>query len=219
MFTGVIEQTGKILSAEDRRGQRKVVVQTRWEDLQLGETIALNGVRLTVAEAGAKGEAQLYLSEEIIERSTLGKLAPEAKVNLERALTPTSRMGGHFVQGHIDAQGLILNLGESEGQYKITIALNAKYGRYCVEKGSVAIEGVSLVIQSITETKLNEFMFTCVIPAHIWKNTSLASLKISEAANVEVDILAKYIERLCPQLQAVNGLFSNALSAAPTPEA
>src|SRR5258708_360689 len=115
MFTGIIEQTGKILSVSDRAGQRKIVVQTRWEDLKLGESISINGVCLTISEITSQTNAQFFLSEETLERSTLGKLEPESKVNLERALTPTSRMGGHFVQGHVDTKGLILNLSESDG--------------------------------------------------------------------------------------------------------
>ncbi|MGZ3693742.1 MAG: riboflavin synthase [Bdellovibrionota bacterium] len=200
MFTGIIEQTGKVLNVSDRAGQRKIVVQTRWEDLKLGESISINGVCLTISEITNQTHAQFFLSEETLERSTLGKLEPESKVNLERALTPTSRMGGHFVQGHVDAKGLILNLTEADGQHKLTVALDHKYGRYCVEKGSIAIEGVSLTINSLTETKLNEFMVSCVLVPHTWKNTTFSNLKIADAVNVEVDVLAKYIERLCPQL-------------------
>lgn len=200
MFTGIVEQTGKVLSAEDRRGQRKILVQTKWDDLKLGESIAINGVCLTVAETGKNGEAQFFLSEETLERSTLGKLEVESKVNLERALTPTSRMGGHFVQGHVDAQGLVLNLSEHDGQHKLTVALDPKHGRYCVEKGSIAIEGVSLTINELIETKLNEFMVSCLLVPHTWKHTTFSALKIGDAVNVEVDVLAKYIERLCPQL-------------------
>lgn len=200
MFTGTIEQTGKVISADDRRGQRRIVVQTRWEDLALGESISLNGVGLTVAEVTAQHQAQFLLSEEILERTTLNKLEPEMKVNLERAPTPTTRLSGHFVQGSIDAKGLVLNLVESEGVHKLTVALDAKYGRYCVERGSIAIEGVSLTIHSLTETKLNEFMVTCAILPQVWKNTNFSNLKIADAVNVEVDVLAKYIEKLSPQL-------------------
>jgi riboflavin synthase len=200
MFTGIVEQLGKISSLEDKRGQRKIQVQTDWNDLKIGESISVNGVCLTVSEATPKGEAYFFVSEESLARSTLGKLETGFRVNLERALTPASRMGGHFVQGHVDTQGLILNLAESDGQHKITVALDYKFGRYCVEKGSIAIDGVSLTINALTETKLNEFMISCLLVPHTFKNTVFSTLKIGDAVNVEVDVLAKYIERLCPQL-------------------
>ena len=200
MFTGIIEQLGKVQSVEDRRGQRRVLIETDWKDLQLGESIAVNGVCLTVAEVTPKAEAMFFVSEETIARSTLAKIEAGSRVNLERALTPTSRMGGHFVQGHVDTQGLILNLSEADNQHKITVALDYKFGRYCVEKGSIALDGVSLTINALTETKLNEFMISCLLVPHTWKHTTLSNLKIGDAVNVEVDVLAKYIERLCPQL-------------------
>jgi len=202
MFTGLVEQLGKVESAEDRRGQRKIQVHTKFNDLEPGESVSVNGVCLTVSEAGPKGEAYFFVSEETLERSTLGKLAKDSRVNLERAMQFGSRMGGHWVQGHVDVQGMVLNVVEGSDHHRITIALDPKYGRYCVEKGSITIDGVSLTINSITETKLSEFMVTFLVIPHTWKNTTLSELKIGDAVNVEVDILAKYIERLCPQFNA-----------------
>lgn len=200
MFTGLVEQMGRVESAEDRRGQRKIHLHTKFEDLQAGESISVNGVCLTVTEATIKGDATFFVSEETIERSTLGKLEAGSKVNLERAMKIGDRMGGHWVQGHVDVKGLVLNCSEGADHHKLTIALDPKYGRYCVEKGSIAIDGVSLTINSITETHNKEFMVSLLIIPHTWKHTTLSELKIGEAVNVEVDILAKYIERLCPQL-------------------
>lgn len=202
MFTGLVEQLGKVESAEDRRGQRKVRIQTKYEDLQAGESVSVNGVCLTVAEAGPKGEAFFFISEESLERSTLGKLQAGSQVNLERAMQFGSRMGGHWVQGHVDVKGLVLNMVEGSDHHKFTLALDPKYGRYCVEKGSITVDGVSLTINSIIQTKLSEFMVTFLVIPHTWKNTTLSELKIGDAVNVEVDILAKYIERLCPQFNA-----------------
>jgi riboflavin synthase len=201
VFTGIIEEVGKVISLEERRGQKKLTVKTAWTDLQSGESISVNGVCLTVTEPTPKGEATFFVSEESLERSTLGLLEPEKRVNLERALTLNSRMGGHWVQGHVDAKGMILNLIEGSDHHKVTLALDPKYGRYCVEKGSISVNGVSLTINSLTETKLNEFMVSFLIVPHTWKNTTLSELKSGDFVNVEVDILAKYIERLCPQLQ------------------
>jgi len=200
MFTGLIEQIGKVESAEDRRGQRKIQIQTKYPDLKAGESVAVNGVCLTVSEAGAKGEAFFFVSEESLERSTLGKLETGSKVNLERAMVFGERMGGHWVQGHVDVKGMVLNCVEGADHHRITLAMDPKYGRYCVEKGSISVDGVSLTINSITETRNKEFMVSFLVIPHTWKNTTLSDLKIGDAVNVEVDILAKYIERLCPQL-------------------
>lgn len=202
MFTGLVAEVGKVLMAEDRRGQRKVTVKTGFTDLAAGESIAVNGVCLTVSELTPKGEASFFVSEESLSRSNLGALAEGSRVNLERALQFNGRMGGHWVQGHVDVQGMLLNLADGSDHHKLTVALDPKYGRYCVEKGSITINGVSLTINELIETKQNEFMVTFLIVPHTWKNTNLADLKIGEPVNVEVDILAKYIERLCPQLSA-----------------
>lgn len=210
MFTGLVEQLGKVLSAEDRRGQRKVQVKTGFTDIKLGESVAVNGVCLTVAEFTPKGELSFFVSEESLDRSNLGGLAEGSKVNLERAMTMASRMGGHWVQGHVDAKGMVLSLTEGHDHWKMTIALDPKYGRYCVEKGSITINGVSLTINTVNETKLSEFMLSFLIVPHTWKHTNISELKSGDTVNVEVDILAKYIEKLCrPQL----GTPSNAPSS------
>jgi riboflavin synthase len=140
-----------------------------------------------------------FVSEESLERSNLNLLEEGKNVNLERALVVGERMGGHWVQGHVDVKGLVLNVIEENDHHKLTVALDHKYGRYCVEKGSISINGVSLTINSLTPTRLNEFMISCLIVPHTWKNTNFNELKSSEFVNVEVDILAKYIEKLCPQ--------------------
>ncbi len=198
MFTGLVEKVGKVAQVEDRRGQRRIQIKTGWSDLQLGESVSVNGVCLTVAETNGKDEALFFVSEESLACSNLIHLQENSSVNLERALTPSTRMGGHWVQGHVDAKGLVLNLSEGSDHHKLTVALDPKYGRYCVEKGSIAIDGVSLTINSLTITKLNEFMISALIVPHTWKNTTFSELKIGSEVNVEVDILAKYIEKLCP---------------------
>jgi riboflavin synthase len=201
MFTGLVEQLGKVLSAEDRRGQRKIMVKTGFTDVKLGESVAVNGVCLTVADFTPKGELSFFVSEESLDRSNLGALQEGSRVNLERAMTMATRMGGHWVQGHVDAKGMVLSLTEGNDHWKMTIALDPKYGRYCVEKGSIAINGVSLTINSVIETKLSEFMLTFLLVPHTWKHTNFSELKSGDTVNVEVDILAKYIEKLCrPQL-------------------
>lgn len=215
MFTGLVEKVGKIVSAEDRRGQRRVRIKTGWNDLQLGESVSVNGVCLTVAEADAKGEALFFVSEESLDRSNLGKLEAESTVNMERAMQLGDRMGGHWVQGHVDTKGLVLNVTSGHDHHKLTVALDPKYGRYCVEKGSITIDGVSLTINQLIETKLNEFMVTFLIVPHTWKNTTFSELKAGSYVNVEVDVLAKYIERLCPQLNQVTSILNSITPAMP----
>lgn len=205
MFTGLVEQIGKVESVEDRRGQRKIQVHTKWNDLHTGESVSVSGVCLTVAEATTKGDAFFFVSEETLERSTLGKLEAGSKVNLERAMQFGGRMGGHWVQGHVDTKGMVLNNVEGADHHRITLALDPKYGKYCVEKGSIAVDGVSLTINTITETRNKEFMVSFLIVPHTWKHTTMSGLKTGDACNVEVDILAKYIERLCPQLEDLGG--------------
>lgn len=199
MFTGIIEDIGQVASVEERRGQRRLNLMTGFKDLALGESIAVNGVCLTVSECGPKGEASFFISEESLERSNLKSLGEGMKVNLERAVRADSRLGGHYVQGHVDTTALLLNISEGNDHHKLTVALDPKYGRYCVEKGSIAINGVSLTINQLIETKRNEFMISLLLVPHTFKHTSFRDAKTGDQLNVEVDILAKYIERLCPQ--------------------
>lgn len=207
MFTGIIEQVGKVISLEEKRGQMRALIATKFTDLAIGESVAVNGVCLTVSESTAKGEACFFLSEETLACSNLKLLEPESKVNLERALTLQSRLSGHMVQGHVDATGTLLNITPGADHHKLSIALDPKFGRYCVEKGSVTVNGVSLTINSLTETKQKEFMISVLIIPHTWNHTNLSALKIGDPLNIEVDVLAKYIERLCPQhwQQPLNG--------------
>lgn len=203
MFTGHVEQIGKVESIEDRRGQRKIKVQTSWNDLQAGETVCVSGVALTVTDAKANGQATIFLPEDLYERSTLHKLEKDSRVNLERALQFGSRMGGHTVQGNVDARGLVLSNVDGGDHYRFTVALDPKYGKYCVENGSISIDGVSLSVKKIIETRNKEFMVTFHVIPHMWKSTTFSELKTGDLCNVEVDILAKYIERLCPQLEEI----------------
>ena len=204
MFTGTIEQVGKVIKLEERRGQKKLLVKTNWDDVKAGENISVNGLCLTAIECTTKGEVEFLVPENRIEGTNLYKLEANTRLNLERALMLSSRMGGHWVQGNIDTQGLVLNISEANDHYKIALALDPKYGRYCVEKGSIAINGVSLNIETILETKLNEFMITLLLVPQIWKSTNFSDLHSNDSVNVEVDILAKYVERLSTGIYTKN---------------
>lgn len=197
MFTGLVEKLAKVTSVEERKGQKKITIKTGHEDLAMGESISINGVCLTVAEIKGS-DAVFFVSEESLDRSNLGKLEENTMVNLERSLQIGDRMGGHWVQGHVDVKGLVLHVIDERDHHKLIVALDTKFGRYCVEKGSITLNGVSLTINSLAPTKLNEFMISCLIIPHTWKNTNLQYLKSNDHVNVEVDVLAKYIEKLCP---------------------
>lgn len=199
MFTGIVEKIGKVLSVEEKRGQKVMTIQTGWKDLALGESIAVNGVCLTVTESTPTGDARFFVSEESLERSNLKKAEPESQVNLERAITLEKRFSGHLVQGHVDTTATVINILPGAEHHKLTFAIDPKFGRYCVEKGSICFNGVSLTINSQTATKAGEFMVSVLVIPHTWKHTNLARLAVGDQVNLEVDVLAKYVERLCQQ--------------------
>jgi len=203
VFTGNIEQVGKVISMEEKRGQTRIIVQTKFSDLAVGENISLNGVCLTVVEFSPKGEICFLLNEDILSCSNLKNLEAEKKVNLERSLTLQNHISGHVVYGNIDTTGTLLSIvaGASVSPYKLSIALDPKYGRYCAEKAPISVNGVSLTIHSLQETKHKEFLISALVTSSTWQNTSFAELKVGDSVNIEVDILAKYIERLCPNVQ------------------
>ncbi len=201
MFTGIVEKVGEIVAIEERRGQKRFSIHTGFSDLAIGESVAVNGVCLTVTETTPKCEAQFFVSEETLERSNLRNLSASSAVNLERALPANGRFSGHFVQGHVDTTGMLLTVAPGADHHRIVVALDPKYGRYCVEKGSISVDGVSLTINSLEETKAGEFMISCLLIPHTFKNTTFKDKKPGDALNVEIDVLAKYIERLCPYLE------------------
>jgi riboflavin synthase len=193
MFTGIIEKTGRVLTAERREGLR-LVLETGFEGLELGESVSVNGVCLTVAERDeATGRAEFFVSHETIARSNLGSLSPGRAVNLERALTLEKRLSGHLVQGHVDGQARFEGATEAPGGRDLRFTLPSDLARYCVEKGSIALDGVSLTLNAVSD---DGRIGVTIIP-HTWAHTNLSSLKPGDPVNVEVDVLAKYAERLC----------------------
>jgi len=192
MFTGIIEEVGHA-DALSRRGTSAVleVLATRvLEGMQLGDSIAVNGVCLTVRRQSS-GRFQVELSEETLNRSSLGSLKGGTLVNLERPLLATSRLGGHFVQGHVDAVGKILAI-RTDGDFAVwKFVLPDSIERYVVEKGSIAVDGISLTVASLT----NKVFEVALIP-HTLENTNLRSRQIGDEVNLECDILAKYVESM-----------------------
>lgn len=196
MFSGIIEKLARVTLAEPRGGSLEIGVESGWTDLSLGESIAVNGVCLTVTQFDATGLARFFISPETLARSNLGRLAVGDLVNLERAVTLDTRLSGHLVQGHVDALARLLERVEAEGAWKHVFLLPEVLGRYCVEKGSIALNGISLTINGVEQKAEGVAVSVTIIP-HTWEHTNLHRLAIGDDLNVEVDVMAKYVERLC----------------------
>jgi riboflavin synthase len=192
LFTGLIEELGKIASVGKHNAGAKIVVSANvvTSDINNGDSIAVNGVCLTALEVSPKSFAA-DLSPETLSRTTLGDLKPNSRVNLERSVTPATRLGGHIVQGHVDGRGTFLSAEPQGDFYRVRIGFPKDLARYFVEKGSVAVEGISLTIAALHA----EHFDIAVIPK-TWALTNLSTLNPNDPVNLEADIIAKYVERL-----------------------
>jgi riboflavin synthase len=192
MFTGIIEELGRVRNVEWRGEDARIVIEAKivTNGAAEGDSIAVNGVCLTALDLRGDSFAA-DCSLETLERSTLGSLRAGAPVNLERAVTPTTRLGGHIVQGHVDARGKFLHALPREGSWTLRIAYPPEVARYLVFKGSVAVEGISLTIASLAD----EYFEVAIIPK-TWEVTNLRHLRPGDDVNLEVDVIAKYVERL-----------------------
>ncbi len=155
-----------------------------------GDSISVNGVCLTALDVRPDGFSA-DVSQETLDRSTLARLAAGSRVNLERAVTPLTRLGGHIVQGHVDGRGKFVSAVESGGFWTVTIGFPPEMARYFVYKGSVAVEGISLTIAKLTEDTFD----IAVIPK-TWEVTNLSTLTPGDEVNLEADVIAKYVERI-----------------------
>ena len=190
MFTGIVEEVGTVREASPHR----LVVEAggALEGVSSGDSIAVNGVCLTVVERDA-GAFAVDLSQETLERTSLGQLAPGHPVDLERALTPASRMGGHIVQGHVDGVGRIVDISGTAEARTLRVEAPESVARYIVEKGFIAVDGISLTVTAVSGATFS----VAVIP-YTLEHTVLGSRANGDAVNLEVDIVAKYVERLLP---------------------
>lgn len=190
MFTGIVEDCGKVLTINDNNQIRTVVFQANndFSDTKLGDSIAVNGVCLTVTQFRNK-QITVECVPETLRCTNLGELKESDFVNLERALLPTTRMGGHFVQGHTDTTAEIVNI-EKEGEaWMVTFSLPDTVKPYIVKKGFITIDGMSLTIVSVDK---NRFKITFI--PHTQKNTIVKNYQVGQSVNIEADILAKYIQ-------------------------
>ena len=190
MFTGLVEAIGSVRAVEERGEASRLILKTSLvPELSPGESLAVNGCCLTVASK-EDGMASFDLLGETLARTNLGLLAGGARVNLERALRVDGRFGGHFVQGHIDTKAEVLDVQEKGGDLNLLIALPVGGGRYLIEKGSIAVNGVSLTVAS-----LHGDSFGLWIIPHTLKETNLGDLRAGDHVNLEYDMLAKYAEK------------------------
>jgi riboflavin synthase len=189
MFTGIIEELGTV----DLAGTRlRIACSKILEDLTEGASIAVNGVCLTAA-AISKNAFEADLAPETLRRSNLGALAAGSRVNLERPVTPATRLSGHMVQGHVDATGELIALDAlGDGNYWLKLRVPPELERYLVEKGSIAIDGISLTIASLDPGPV---VGVAIIP-HTYAHTTLGSARPGARLNLEADVIAKHIEKL-----------------------
>ena len=188
MFTGIIEELGTVVSA----GTRLVIeCHTVLSDASEGSSIAVNGVCLTALDLTSNSFAA-DLAPETLSRTNLGDLVPGARVNLERPVTPLTRLSGHIVQGHVDGTAVLTALDHlSDGNWWLKLQIPAGLDRYLVHKGSIAIDGISLTIAALDGPVLG----VAIVP-HTYTHTTLSQAKPGTRLNIEVDVLAKHVEKL-----------------------
>lgn len=192
MFTGLVEETGEVRDILRTEGGAHLGVRapTIGSGVQIGDSVAVNGCCLTVT-GEADGVLEFDLLAETLARTNLGQLEPHAPVNLERALAASARLGGHFVQGHIDGTAEILSFAEVGADRRLEVSLSSEVARYVAFKGSIAIDGISLTVAEVQAAS-----FVVWIIPHTAAVTNLRARRAGDLVNLEVDLLAKYVERI-----------------------
>jgi riboflavin synthase len=194
VFTGIVEELGVVESLEDQGDAVRLSVRGPGvvEDAAVGDSIAVNGCCLTVAALTDDGFTADVMQETLL-KTSLGVLAPGAPVNLERAVTMATRLGGHLVQGHVDETGTVVRRTPSEHWELVELSFSARIAPYLVEKGSVTVDGVSLTVVSVDDTAGT---FTVSLIPETLARTTLGTKGVGEPVNLEVDVIAKYVERM-----------------------
>ncbi len=198
MFTGIVEELGEVVRLTDAGGDSAVLAvrgPVVTSDARHGDSIAVNGVCLTVID-NSGGVFTADVMGETLRRSSLGALKPGSQVNLERAATVGSRLGGHLVQGHVDGVGRIASRTPSEHWEVVRIALPADLARYVVEKGSITVDGVSLTVSAVSAAHDDDPWFEVSLIPTTLRETTLGERTPGDPVNLEVDVIAKYVERL-----------------------
>lgn len=207
MFTGIVEEIGIVKSLEFKANGAKIVIgcQKVVEDVKIGDSIAIDGVCQTVI-AFNSSEFSAEISDETLKVTTLGDLKSGNTVNLERALTLSSRLGGHIVSGHVDCMGKFINIEKLSDFYNLQFEISEEQEKYVVYKGSITINGVSLTVANIVDNIVS----VAIIP-HTYNNTSLKDLKLGQDVNIETDILGKYVEKFLSAKDNKKGISMNFL--------
>ena len=199
MFTGLIQETGEIISTERATGQNRgsvtrisIKAETFPSELKTGDSVAVSGVCLTALDIG-EHQFSADLAEETLKRTSLRRLKAGSIVNLELPAKAQDRMGGHVVQGHVDGVGSIVSLQKIKfrDDWRLSVELPADLSRYVVPQGSITIEGISLTVAAIESSHVE----IAIIP-HTWQSTNLRALRDGDPVNIEVDVLAKYAEKM-----------------------
>ncbi|MDD2898916.1 MAG: riboflavin synthase [Desulfuromonadaceae bacterium] len=208
MFTGLIEDTGRVASFLRRSEAGILVVETSLPtpEIAIGDSVAVNGACLTVTARG-RSTLTFDVSPESISRTTIGTLSSGSQVNLERALKLGDRLGGHIVSGHVDCGGRLIRSENRSGNYQLQFSLPTEHVRYLVEKGSVTIDGISLTVNTVSHDS-----FSVNIIPHTYANTTLGQLSTGDQVNIETDIVGKYVERLTAPWKPTGGLSMKTLA-------
>ncbi len=192
MFTGIVEEIGHVrqITRQGEFQRMQISAQRVLEDVKMGDSINVDGVCQTVVHFDAQSFSVETVSE-TLSRTTLGQFQSGRPVNLERALCPGDRLGGHIVQGHVDGVGHVGSVQERQNEWRIQITVPSTLQRYIAEKGSIAIDGTSLTVADLSDGG-----FTISVIPHTFDYTILSQRRVGDAVNLEVDVLARYIERL-----------------------
>ncbi|MBZ9612002.1 riboflavin synthase [Rheinheimera maricola] len=193
MFTGIIEATGKLSRVQHRGTDISVTIESNtldFSDVKLGDSIASNGVCLTVTELG-QHSFEADVSSETLAYTLFGQYQSGQLINLEKALLPTTRMGGHMVSGHVDGVSQVVKIERSGRAWQIWLALPARLAHYIAAKGSITVDGISLTVN-----ELSSDAFRLTIVPHTAQQTTIAQLKVGSSVHLEVDLIARYLERL-----------------------
>jgi riboflavin synthase len=192
MFTGIVEETGTVLSFEEQANAWRLVLAAELvtQDLQLGDSVAVNGCCLTAVAFDAQ-RIEFDLLAESVRLTSIGGIGPGGKVNLERALLPSTRMGGHFVSGHVDGMGVIEAIEPRGKDFYFRIRPEVDKLKYIVSKGCITVDGISLTVSEVDETS-----FAIWLIPHTMQVTNLHAKQVGDRVNLEYDLIAKYVEKL-----------------------
>jgi riboflavin synthase len=200
MFTGIIAELGTVTETEPVNGGTKLIItaSNTLEGLEIGDSVAVNGVCLTVV-SHTRASFSVQVVDESLSRSSLGSLDAGSRVNLERPLAADGRFDGHIVQGHVDGVGTIVSIIDEGDASRVRVTMPSDLGRYIVEKGSITVDGTSLTVTAVSEAGTDDAWFEIVLIPHTLAVTVFGLAEPGTKVNLEVDVIAKYVERMMGQ--------------------